>query len=225
VPVCARLRIRFTFVVVALVVTLAGAVIVPATSASAQPAPATRTLESFIIDLVVPDLDKFWTMTARDNGLSYATPKVRLFQAGDLVMWPCGNDIVGGHMYCPKNSTIYLDLSARSDASFARLWRQDRDFAVVAIVAHEWGHHVQRHLGLMQGSRSVRLVELQADCMAGLYTRYAELTGKLDPGDLEEGVAIALESGDPSHGTGRERSQSFMVGYRQYTGAACGLRG
>jgi predicted metalloprotease len=220
-----RWGIKVSFVVVALVAMLGSAVSVPAAPASAQPAPATRTLESFITDLVVPDLDKFWTMTARDNGLSYASPKVRLFQAGDLVMSPCGNDIVGGHMYCPNNSTIYLDLSARSDASFARLWQQGRDFAVVAIVAHEWGHHVQRQLGLMQGNRSVRQVELQADCMAGLYTRYAELTGKLDPGDLEEGVAIALESGDPSHGTGRERSQSFMVGYRQYSGAACGLRG
>jgi uncharacterized protein len=220
-----RARINFV-VVVAFVAMLGGAAIVPATPASAQPAPATtRTLESFITDLVVPDLDKFWTMTARDNGLTYTSPKVRLFQAGDLVMSPCGNEIVGGHMYCPQNSTIYLDLSAKSDASFARLWWQDRDFSVVAIVAHEWGHHVQRQLGLMQGGRSVRQIELQADCMAGLYARYAELTGKLDPGDLEEGVTIALESGDPSHGTGRERSQSFMVGYRQYNGAACGLRG
>lgn len=216
--------IKVSFVVVALVTMLGSSVIVPASQVSAQPVRAeTRSLEAFITDLVVPDLDKFWTMTARDNGLAYSSPKVRLFQAGDLVISPCGNEIVGGHMYCPQNSTIYLDLSAKSDASFARLWRQDRDFAVVAIVAHEWGHHVQRQLGLMQG-RSVRQTELQADCMAGLYARYAELTGKLDPGDLDEGVAIALESGDASHGTGRERSQSFMVGYRQYNGTACGLR-
>lgn len=221
-----RWGIKTSWVVVALVAMLGSAVILPAGPVSAQPASAeTRSLEAFITDLVAPDLDRFWTMTARDNGLPYSSPKLRLFKAGDLVVSPCGNEIVGGHMYCPQNSTIYLDLSARTDSSFARLWQQDRDFAVVLIIAHEWGHHVQRQMGLMHGGRTVRQVELQADCMAGLYARYGELTGKMEPGDLDEGIAISLESGDPTHGTGRERSQAFMTGYREYSGAACGLRG
>ena len=102
------------------------------------------------------------------------------------------------------------------------------------MIAHEVGHHVQQQLGTSDevsrlrreqpgesNALSVRL-ELQADCYAGLFARWAAMKGRLDPGDVEEGIYISNISGDRpgtpptdprAHGTGEQRVGAFLRGY------------
>jgi predicted metalloprotease len=201
----------FAIAAFALVVGIGHLLASPPTPVSAQ----TRTVESFITTLVVPDVDNFWRLTASQANLAYSPPRVRLMRSGEFLLSSCGSGPASGHSYCGLDRTIDLDVSSASRQSFGTLWQANQDYAIVTIIAHEWAHHVQNVAGLR---RSGILLELQADCMAGLFTRWAERAGKLDPGDLNEGVAIALSSGDPTHGTGLQRVGAFRTGY---SGAAC----
>jgi predicted metalloprotease len=122
------------------------------------------------------------------------------------------------------------------------------DFAQAYVIAHEVGHHVQHLLGLsdkvhaaparaQQGAHglSVRL-ELQADCLAGVWARDAEQRGKLDPGDIEEAMTAAASIGDDrlqkmargtvrpesfSHGSSEQRARWFRRGHQAGDAAAC----
>jgi predicted metalloprotease len=102
---------------------------------------------------------------------------------------------------------VYLDLSFFRDLD--QRFGAPGDFAQAYVVAHEVGHHVQNLLGIAQkvasaqrygdertsNALSVRL-ELQADCLAGVWGHYAGQRGLLDPGDAEEGLNAAASIGD-----------------------------
>src|SRR5207248_1561436 len=138
----------------------------------AQAGPASRrSLDTFLTRDVVPVLDRFWSNTARLNGFPYTTPNVRLFRPAPSVTSACDRSPVASHMYCTLDRTLYLDLGQGEAYSFGSLWQRDKDFAIVLIVAREWGHHVQHQLGLANLAASVREIELQADCMSGLFAR------------------------------------------------------
>ena len=142
--------------------------------------------------------------------------------------------------YCPGDEKVYLDLS------FFRELRSrfgaPGDFAQAYVIAHEVGHHVQHLLGTMdkvsglQGRAgkaesnllSVRL-ELQADCYAGVWARFADERGVVEPGDLEEAMGAATAIGDDrlqsegqgyvvpdsfTHGTSEQRVRWFRNGYQ-----------
>jgi hypothetical protein len=105
---------------------------------------------------------------------------------------------------------------------------RDRDFAFSFIVAHEWGHHVQKLLGL-NNVPSIRL-ELQADCLAGVWAYSAWARALLERGDIEEGIRLANSIGDrpgvrrndPSaHGTRVQRVMWFMRGYNSGKAGTC----
>jgi predicted metalloprotease len=126
--------------------------------------------------------------------------------------------------YCVIDEKIYYSAEFRT-----LIENQIGDFAWVIVVAHEWGHHIQAKLGFDLGvvpdrAGEVAPVELeqQADCLAGAYAIDAELSGWLDPGDIEEALTITEISGDPpgtawndprAHGTGDVRIDAFMTGY------------
>lgn len=116
------------------------------------------------------------------------------------------------------------------------------------MIAHEFGHHVQNIRGVMtEVSRrqredparaneiSVRL-ELQADCLAGVWAHSALQEDLLEPGDLEEGLVAAAAVGDDriqsqagmridpdafTHGTSEQRQRWFMRGYESGNAASC----
>jgi predicted metalloprotease len=134
----------------------------------------------------------------------------------------CGATLPGNAFYCANDHTVWLDKNLI--AYFLQTVRED--FAGAAVIAHEWGHWVQDQLGWLQYARNNRYwvgKELQADCYAGMFTRYLDGYRFLEPGDLEEGGRLMVRIGDEpgvrrdderAHGTPAERLGWFMYGYR-----------
>jgi predicted metalloprotease len=126
--------------------------------------------------------------------------------------------------YCPTEETIYY-----SPAGLNAHRRRIGDFAPIVVMAHEWRHHLQTHLGIAPARGNT--FELQADCLAGAHTSDAGQRGLLDPGDITEAVAMAATAGDPlglpqdtpgAHGINDDRITAFMRGYLGGTDA-CAL--
>ncbi|WP_217914652.1 KPN_02809 family neutral zinc metallopeptidase [Miltoncostaea marina] len=197
------------------------------------------------VTFVVGDVQDSWERSFARAGRPYDRTRLRLFTGG--VRTGCGAaSSATGPFYCPADRGVYLDL-----AFFREL--RDRfgapgDFAQAYVIAHEFGHHVQNVLGIMpQVSReqardpgranelSVRL-ELQADCLAGIWGRSAYDAGRLEEGDLQEGLAAASAVGDDriqaqagggvdpdafTHGTSEQRARWFLRGFEGGELAAC----
>jgi predicted metalloprotease len=136
-----------------------------------------------------------------------------------------------GPFYCPRDGKVYVDLSFYGDLR-ARFGAPG-DFAQAYVLAHEIGHHVQNLTGVeasfreqqrahprQQNELSVRM-ELQADCLAGVWAHQTARRGTLEPGDVEEGLRAASAIGDDriqsmagrgvhpesfTHGTSEQRS-------------------
>jgi predicted metalloprotease len=155
-----------------------------------------------------------------------------------------------GPFYCPIDQKVYLDTSFFNDMQ--RRYRAcDSDKACKAseayVVAHVVGHHVQNLLGILpkvqqaqqaSGDRvtanqlQVR-IELQADCLAGVWANRSKL---LDPGDVDQALQTAAAIGDDrlqrqargyvvpdsfTHGSSEQRKRWFMIGLQQGTVQAC----
>ena len=168
-------------------------------------------------------IDGFWVETFRAASAPYGSPAV--VPLDTALETGCGPRSPGdAALYCPVDGTIYLN------PWFLESKRQDvGDYAPITVLAHEWGHHVQALTNTPYTSGNQ--FELQADCLAGVYTQYAEEHGLLDPGDISEAVSISGESGDPlglpqdqpgAHGINDDRIKAFMRGYLDGL-AACGL--
>jgi hypothetical protein len=185
-----------------------------------QPGPAgppTDQLGQFAA-AVLGSTEDVWGTVFSEGGRTYQRPTLVLFSGA--VESACGfASAAVGPFYCPLDGKVYLDLSF-----FAELDRQfgaPGDFAQAYVIAHEVGHHVQNLLGVsdkvraaqQQGGEdanvmSVRL-ELQADCLAGVWANHAQRGEKLlEPGDLEEGLAAASAIGDDQM---QRRGQGYTV--------------
>lgn len=152
-----------------------------------------------------------------------------------------------GPFYCPPDQKLYVDLSFYRE--LAGKYGAAGDFAQAYVLAHEVGHHVQRLLGTSsQAQNAMRragrreanqisvLVELQADCYAGVWAHYAAQAGQLEVGDIEEGITAAEAVGDDrlqsqatgrvspdsfTHGSSAQRRQWFRTGYERGDMKAC----
>lgn len=187
---------------------------------------------------VLSTTEQVWTTLFRDQlGRSYSPPVLVLF-AG-LTNSPCGGASgATGPFYCPADRKAYLDTDFFTTLS--RRLGAKGDFAAAYVIAHEIAHHVQNELGILgqvdqmrrQSSQekanalTVRL-ELQADCLAGVWARSVD--GLLEPGDLDEALNAARQIGDDTlqrnagrvpqphtftHGTSAQRSRWFGIGYK-----------
>ncbi len=154
-----------------------------------------------------------------------------------------------GPFYCPADRKLYIDLSFYEE--LRRRFRAPGDFAQAYVIAHEVGHHVQTLLGINQevqamqaqartraeaNEYSVRL-ELQADCLAGIWAFHADRTrGLLEAGDIEEALNAASAIVDDriqretagrvvpdtfTHGSSAQRVKWFRTGYETGDVAAC----
>lgn len=117
--------------------------------------------------------------------------------------------------YCAGDRTIYLVPQFLVDQE-----RQFGDYAPIAILSHEWGHHVQNLLVVTGPSR--KQMELQADCLMGAFTRHADERGLLDYGDFLEVLSSAIDAGDDvflpedcpgAHGQPEDRVKALTKGY------------
>ncbi|MET0553842.1 MAG: neutral zinc metallopeptidase [Vicinamibacteria bacterium] len=157
--------------------------------------------------VVLRDTEVTWSEIFERRGSSYPKPTMVLFSRA--VRSACGTaSSAVGPFYCPADRKVYLDVSFFSELN--RKLGAPGDFAAAYVIAHEVGHHVQQVLGVSskveqarrRGSEaeanqlSVRL-ELQADCLAGVWGYYANKERQIiEPGDFEEGLRAAGAIGD-----------------------------
>jgi uncharacterized protein len=185
--------------------------------------PAAR--EILFPDPLHADIDRFWEAQFKEAGRVYDPPN-GVIAFDEPIVTACGraDPVREAAFYCVIDEKIYYSTEFRT-----LIENQIGDFAWVIVVAHEWGHHIQAKLGFDLGVVPDRAGEVapiefehQADCLAGAYAIDAELSGWLDPGDIDEALTITEISGDPpgtawddprAHGTGDVRVDAFMTGY------------
>lgn len=198
---------------------------------------------------VLASTEDVWTQVFRASGTQYSPPKMVRFEGGTRTACGMGQAAMGP-FYCPRDQTLYLDASFLRELSTR--FRAPGDFAAAYVIAHEVGHHVQNVTGRMkqlegaQGRASKQEynrmsvgVELQADCLAGVWGAHAARANLLEPGDLEEGLAAAAAVGDDrlqkqtqgrvvpeafTHGTSAQRVAAFKRGMTSGNPAACEVR-
>lgn len=171
------------------------------------------------VAVVLADTEDVWNEQFQRMGRTYREPKLVLFE--DAVQSACGfAQAAMGPFYCPRDEKVYLDLG------FFRELKQRHqapgDFAQAYVIAHEVGHHVQNQLGIAgkvstlqqrvgqaeANQLSVRL-ELQADCLAGVWANQAERSRQiLEQGDIEEALNAASQIGDD---TLQSKAKGYVV--------------
>lgn len=176
-------------------------------------------LDEFV-DLVAAELDRFWEDVAAAHGFAYSTPRVLRFDATEPARTGCQPGRTRGHLYCVHDQTLYLDVGASGQFSFGALYPR-LDVAVATIMAHEWAHHVQNVRGLLRFRSSEADVELQADCLAGLFVRHGARRGLIDPNDVNEGITVGWHAGGASHGSSQQRVEAFLRGFNRASLDAC----
>ena len=195
---------------------------------------------------VVNSIQSFWTQALpQQSNQEYAESDTVIFSG--QVSTRCGaatSDV--GPFYCPVDKLVYLDTTFFKDMLEGQLGGTGGDFAEAYVLAHEYGHHVQDLLGTMgrvrtqqgAGSDAVRL-ELQADCYAGMWTRFATqaedadgqvLIEELTRDDINEALDAARAVGDDriqqrssgrvdpdawTHGSAEQRMRWFTIGREQ----------
>lgn len=191
----------------------------PVTTGAPGATPAEEELVDFV-SFVLDDLQSMWGQQL--NG--YQDAKLVLFR--DSIRSGCGHAAAQmGPFYCPADQKVYVDLSFYEE--LRRRFGAPGDFAQAYVLAHEIGHHIQKLSGIeaqvrqaqranprQQNELSVRM-ELQADCLSGIWARSTAQRNILEPGDIEEGLAAAAAIGDDriqKMSTGRVHPESFTHG-------------
>ncbi len=192
------------------------------------------------VSVVLADTEDTWNRLFAASGQRYAPPKLVLFT--DAVQSACGfNSAAVGPFYCPADRKVYIDLGFYRDLK--QRFGASGDFAEAYVIAHEIGHHIQNLLGISNevhrrqqavsrsqaNALSVQL-ELQADCLAGIWGHHADDDRQiLEEGDIEEGLRAAAAIGDDriqqrtqgrvspeswTHGSSEQRVRWFRIGLR-----------
>jgi len=194
---------------------------------------------------VVNSVQKFWDGTFERSGEAYPYTDTVFFT--EQVQTECGlASSQVGPFYCPRDQLIYIDLGFFDELQ-SRFGVGSAPFAQAYVIAHEYGHHVQNQLGVLESiggdtqgpeSRAVR-AELQADCYAGVWAANAVETGliaELTQADINAGLDAASAIGDDriqekaqgqvnpevwTHGSSEQRRRWFSRGYEEGRPAVC----
>lgn len=199
------------------------------------------------VAVVLAETEDVWNETFQQAGRSYQEPKLVLFSGA--VESACGMaGSATGPFYCPADQKVYLDL-AFFDELHSRFGASG-DFAQAYVIAHEIGHHVQTLLGIIQKVNRLQsqagtvernklnvMLELQADCLAGMWAHQAQKKRNiLEAGDIEEGLNAASAVGDDriqkrtqgyvvpdgfTHGSSAQRVKWFKRGFETGNMQAC----
>jgi predicted metalloprotease len=209
--------------------------------------PADQRAAEFV-SVTLADTEEVWAdIFASELGLRYDPPVLVLFKG--VTASPCGGASgATGPFYCPLDQKAYLDTDFFT--TLERRMGAGGDFAAAYVVAHEIAHHVQNELGILEQANAVRArvgqadsnaisvrIELQADCLSGVWARHAEARfGSLEEGDIAEALNAAARIGDDTlqrqagqpvrphtftHGTSEQRQRWFANGYRSGSIASC----
>jgi predicted metalloprotease len=199
--------------------------------------PAARDETKEFIVHILGDTEDTWKKLFGQMGGEYHPPQLVLFRGA--VQSACGRaSSAVGPFYCSADSHVYLDRSFFED--LARRFGAPGEFARAYVIAHEIGHHVQKQLGITEKMAQQRsrageaqnnalsvLVELQADCFAGVWGHFARQRNLLEPGDVESGLKAAAAIGDDrlqrqsqghvspesfTHGSSAQRVRWFRTG-------------
>jgi predicted metalloprotease len=191
----------------------------------------------------VNSLQAYWTDAFAADGRQYQPAETVLFT--DAVNTACGGaSSAVGPFYCPLDQTVYIDLGFFEQLE-SRFGAEGGPFAEMYVIAHEYGHHVQNLLGLLEAGRdagaeggAVR-TELQADCFAGVWGANAVETGYLEPitrDQINQALDAAAVIGDDriqeqtqgqvnpetwTHGSSEQRQEWFSTGLEAGSASSC----
>ncbi|HEY1468483.1 MAG TPA: neutral zinc metallopeptidase [Candidatus Acidoferrum sp.] len=198
------------------------------------------------VSFVLDDTQKTWDqLLPQQAGTPYRHAKLVLFR--DYTQSACGGaESATGPFYCPADEKVYIDLGFYDD--LRQRFGAPGEFAQAYVLAHEIGHHVQKLTGVESKVRqlqqrnpqtgnqlSVRM-ELQADCLAGVWSHSTQQRGILDPGDVQSALRAAAAVGDDhiqkmsrgsvqpetfTHGSSEQRMSWFKKGLDSGSIAAC----
>lgn len=201
--------------------------------------------EVHFVSFVLDDAQKTWTTVLGQKGIQYPHAKLVLFR--NAVRSGCGvAQSASGPFYCPADQKVYIDLSFYDELK--ERFGASGDFAQAYVLAHEIGHHVQDVLGIERKVRqamdqnpsaknalSVKM-ELQADCLAGVWGHSTEQRDILEAGEVNEALQAASAIGDDrlqkmagrsvtpdtfTHGTSEQRTYWFNQGFKNGTIESC----
>ena len=205
------------------------------------------------VSTVLGSTEDVWTDIFASAGKTYKPPTLVMFSGA--TQSACGfAQAAMGPFYCPIDQKVYLDTSFFRDLEqrfgACDIGSKTCQFSQAYVIAHEIGHHVQNQLGLLpqveqaqramdqaeSNSLQVR-VELQADCLAGVWANRAQAKWQfIEPGDVESALQTASAIGDDrlqrqaqgyvvpdsfTHGTSAQRSQWFTIGLKSGDVASC----
>src|SRR5215475_5885045 len=157
-----------------------------------------------LISFVLDDAQRTWTQIFAAHGRTYRHAKLVLYR--DMTYSGCGTaQAATGPFYCPEDEKVYIDLSFWGDLK--QFGGSTARFAQAYVVAHELGHHVQKLLGVESRMRRLAQqdagernhlsvdLELQADCLAGVWGHSTEQRKIVHPEDVEEALKAAAAVG------------------------------
>jgi predicted metalloprotease len=205
--------------------------------------------------VVLASTEDVWKAAFQKGALPRYERQAGAYQEPTLVVFSnavstggCGNATSAvGPFYCPRDKNLYID-PGFYDVMEKRL-KAPGDFAQAYVIAHEVGHHIQNQQGISAAAlrgltrseregasgASVRL-ELQADCLAGVWAHSTQSRDLLEAGDVEEALTAAAAIGDDrlqqqqkgrvapesfTHGTAAQRSRWFRTGFERGELEAC----
>ena len=204
----------------------------------AKPIPQDDPAAKFVAK-VLGSTEDTWGKLFQNSGHEYPAPKLVLFSGQTPTACGSGQAAMGP-FYCPGDQKVYIDLSFYEEMKDR--FHAPGDFAQAYVIAHEVGHHIQNLMGtsdkVQQARQSARseaqanqysvMLELQADCYAGVWAHHADGANRiLEAGDVEEAMTAAAAIGDDAlqkqaqgyavpdsftHGTSQQRMRWFNQG-------------
>jgi uncharacterized protein len=201
---------------------------------------------------ILGNTEDVWGEIFRANGRDYKAAPLRLYRGGE--QGGCGfAQAAIGPFYCPRDKRIYLDTSFFRDMQvrFHGCSGKACEFAEAYVIAHEVGHHVQDLLGTLPKAQAAQQaagskasanriqvrIELQADCLAGVWAFHSDQKWKsIEPGDVQAALQTASAIGDDrlqkqsqgyvvpdafTHGTSEQRQRWFTKGLKEGKISSC----
>ena len=198
------------------------------------------------VSFVLDDTQKTWEQLLPEQaGVPYRHAKLVLFR--DYTQSGCGGaESATGPFYCPGDEKVYIDLGFYDELK--QRFGAPGEFAQAYVLAHEIGHHVQKLTGVerqvrqlqqsspQSGNRLSVMMELQADCLAGVWAHSTQQRGLLERGDVESALGAAAAVGDDhiqkmtrgqvqpetfTHGSSEQRMHWFTQGLNSGSIAGC----